>query len=64
MPISLLVYTTTMIKEKPKPMLVRFYKVHRRFIKKGAKDTELSEAGYIRLLVDEERIRKESLATQ
>lgn len=59
-----LVYTRYMKKEKPSPLLVRFYKHQRKFIKKNAKLNSLKEAAYVRLLVDEERIRNESLSTQ
>ena len=39
------------MKEKLKPLLVRFNKVQRKFIKRNAKSIGISEAAYIREIV-------------
>ncbi len=59
-----IVYSVFMKEEKPKPLFIRLYKHQKKYIKKQAKANNMSEASYVRLLVDEERIRNESLATQ
>lgn len=38
--------------EKPKPMIIRFYKTHRKYIKKVAKVYKISEAEVVRRAID------------
>ena len=46
-----LCYIVPMIKEKPKPLLVRFYKNERRAIKRYSKIINASEAEVVRRMV-------------
>lgn len=50
--------------EKPVAMLVRFYRRERKFLAKRARITNMSRASYIRLLVNEDEMRGESLKIQ
>lgn len=47
------------MKEKPKPLLVRFYKDQRRFIKKEAKRLDCSEAEVVRHYIDGYRLAQQ-----
>ena len=48
-----LCYIVPMTKEKPKPMIVRFYKVHMKAIKEVAKHEKISRAEVVRRAVQD-----------